>query len=99
MFVEVPSVPKACSYSSKPIRAGDTAGKISTSFVFSFIPPDQIAVGSPEVYVGVLVVLALVFLLFPSIIYAVRKPSWKGDDPDFAPFTWEASAADPSKGK
>ena len=70
-----------------------------TAVVFSFIPPDQIAVGSPEVYVGVLVVLALVFLLFPSIIYAVRKPSWKGDDPDFAPFTWEASAANPSKGK
>ncbi len=70
-----------------------------TAFVFSFIPPDQISVGSPEVYVGVLVVLALVFLLFPSIIYAVRKPSWKGDDPDFAPFTWEASAADRSKGK
>ncbi|EKT60978.1 putative glutamine/gamma-aminobutyrate antiporter GadC [Providencia sneebia] len=63
-----------------------------TAFIFSFIPPDQISVGSPEIYFGVLVILTLIFWLFPSIIYAVRKPSWKGDDPDFAPFTWETQA-------
>lgn len=70
-----------------------------TAFVFSFIPPDQISVGSPELYIGLLIVLALVFLVIPSFIYAVRKPSWKGVDPDFAPFTWEAQAVPQSKGK
>lgn len=63
-----------------------------TAFVFSFIPPDQISVGSPGLYVGLLVVLAGMFLVIPSLIYAVRKPSWKGADPDFAPFTWETKA-------
>ncbi|BCP55551.1 amino acid transporter [Kaistia sp. 32K] len=69
-----------------------------TAFVFSFIPPDQISVGSPAIYVGLLVVLAGAFLVIPSLIYAVRKPSWKGVDPDFAPFTWEAQAVPQAKG-
>ncbi|MFI5409503.1 putative glutamine/gamma-aminobutyrate antiporter GadC [Kaistia sp. UC242_56] len=70
-----------------------------TAFVFSFIPPDQISVGSPELYVGLLVILAVLFLVIPSLIYAVRKPSWKGADPDFAPFTWETQAVAVEKGK
>ncbi|WP_291961699.1 putative glutamine/gamma-aminobutyrate antiporter GadC [Chelatococcus sp.] len=63
-----------------------------TAFVFSFIPPSQISVGSPELYVGLLIALAVLFFAIPSVIYAVRKPSWKGADPDFAPFSWEAQA-------
>ena len=61
-----------------------------TAFFFSFIPPDQIAVGSPELYVGLLVVLTVIFVSVPFFIYKARKPHWK--DPsvtDFAPFTWE----------
>lgn len=61
-----------------------------TAFIFSFIPPSQIAVGSPEAYVGILVVLTVIFTAVPFVIYKARKPHWK--DPavtDFAPFTWE----------
>lgn len=56
------------------------------AFVFSFIPPGQIAVGSPVVYVALLVLGTLVFAGIPFIIYAVRKPSWKREDVDFEPF-------------
>ncbi|WP_406734196.1 amino acid permease [Vibrio scophthalmi] len=61
-----------------------------TAFLFSFIPPSQIAVGSPEAYVGILVALTVIFTAVPFVIYKARKPHWK--DPavtDFAPFTWE----------
>ncbi|HIF9209668.1 amino acid transporter [Photobacterium damselae subsp. damselae] len=61
-----------------------------TAFLFSFIPPSQISVGSPAEYVGFLVVLTVVFVSVPLFIYKARKPHWK--DPavtDFAPFTWE----------
>ncbi|HOA85996.1 MAG TPA: amino acid permease [Microbacteriaceae bacterium] len=59
------------------------------AYVFSFIPPDQINVGSPVVYVVVLVALAVVFYAIPNVIYQFRKPSWDANDPDFAPFTWQ----------
>ncbi|MBQ5665796.1 MAG: amino acid permease, partial [Akkermansia sp.] len=61
------------------------------AFVFSFIPPGQIPVGSPAVYVGILIVGTLVFAGIPLLIYSMRKPSWA--DPDakasFEPFSWE----------
>lgn len=72
-----------------------------TAFGFSFIPPDQINVGSPAVYIGVLVGLALLAYAVPNVIYQLKKPSWSSSDPDFAPFTWQAGqhasapAADP----
>ena len=56
------------------------------AFVFSFIPPGQIAVGSPAVYVLLLVLGTVVFAGIPFIIYAVRKPAWKRADVDFEPF-------------
>ena len=56
------------------------------AFVFSFIPPGQISVGSPVLYVALLVLGTLVFAGIPFIIYAVRKPSWKREDVDFEPF-------------
>lgn len=62
------------------------------AYVFSFIPPEQINVGSPVLYVVILVVLALVFYAIPNIIFQVKKPTWKSNDPDFAPFTWEGSS-------
>lgn len=60
-----------------------------TAFLFSFIPPAQIAVGSPEVYVGALIGLTVLFVLLPFVIYQIRKPGWRDPDSDFAPFTWE----------
>ncbi|WP_230660929.1 putative glutamine/gamma-aminobutyrate antiporter GadC [Psychrobacter sp. I-STPA10] len=59
------------------------------AFVFSFIPPSQIKVGSPEMYVGILVGLTVFFVVIPFIIYAMKKADWKDPQADFAPFTWE----------
>ena len=62
-----------------------------TAFCFSFIPPGQIAVGSPAVYVGILIVGAIIFVGIPMVIYSMRKPNWA--DPqakaEFEPFGWE----------
>lgn len=61
------------------------------AFLFSFIPPGQIPVGSPVVYVGILIVGTIVFVGIPFLIYAMRKPTWA--DPaavaEFEPFSWE----------
>ncbi|MEJ2895744.1 putative glutamine/gamma-aminobutyrate antiporter GadC [Bordetella avium] len=59
------------------------------ALIFSFIPPDQISVGSPATYVGILVVLAVICVICPFIIYALKKDDWRSPDSDFAPFTWE----------
>lgn len=63
------------------------------AYIFSFIPPSQINVGSPVLYIAILVGAAVLAYAIPNIIYQVRKPSWKANDPDFAPFTWEKSGA------
>ncbi|MBR3696158.1 MAG: hypothetical protein IKL98_07945 [Akkermansia sp.] len=61
------------------------------AFFFSFIPPGQIPVGSPAVYIGILIVGALIFVAIPMVIYSMRKPDWA--DPrakaEFEPFGWE----------
>lgn len=62
------------------------------AFVVSFIPPDQISVGSPVLYVGILVVLTAGFLGIGFWIYAVRNPKWKDPNSDMDPFTWEVDA-------
>lgn len=63
------------------------------AFLFSFIPPSQISVGSPSMYVGILIGLTLFFCALPFFIYWMRKPAWRAPDSDFAPFTWQAAAA------
>jgi putative glutamate/gamma-aminobutyrate antiporter len=62
---------------------------------FSFIPPGQIKVGSPALYVGLLVVLTVIFVAVPFVVYHVRKDSWRDPKSDFAPFTWEAEGHEP----
>lgn len=67
-----------------------------TAFVFSFIPPAQVAVGSPTIFVSILIILAAIFVAIPFAIFRARKPHWK--DPqinDFAPFTWELENTHP----
>ncbi|MBP3036241.1 amino acid permease [Arthrobacter sp. zg-ZUI100] len=59
------------------------------AFIFSFIPPDQISVGSPALYVGILAGGAAFFFILPLVIYALRKPHWRDPANSFAPFTWE----------
>ena len=61
----------------------------SIALIFSFIPPDQIKVGSPQMYVGLLIVLMIIFCAIPFIIYHNKKDHWKDEDAEFAPFTWE----------
>lgn len=58
------------------------------SFTLSFIPPSQIAIGSPAVYMSFLIGGNVLFLAIPLLIYALRKPEWKTSDgaADFAPF-------------
>lgn len=65
------------------------------AFVFSFIPPSQISVGSPTMYVGILVALTVFFVILPFVIYKVRKPYWRDENSGFAPFTWEAEGGHP----
>ena len=59
------------------------------AFVLSFIPPSQIAVGSNAVWYTVLIIGAIVFVVIPYIIYAMRKPSWKAPDANIEKFEWE----------
>lgn len=66
------------------------------AFTLSFIPPDQIPVGSPVLYVGILVVLASISIAIPFIVFALRKPHWVDPNSEFAPFTWEVENTKPS---
>nr|WP_102867346.1 putative glutamine/gamma-aminobutyrate antiporter GadC [Pseudovibrio exalbescens] len=61
------------------------------AYGLSFLPPAQIAVGSPAAWVGLLLLGNVVFVAMPFIIYAMRKPNWKmeTDDDALEPFTWQ----------
>ena len=59
------------------------------AFVLSFIPPGQIATGSNTVWYSGLIVGCVVMVGIPYIIFAMRKPSWKDPNAEFAPFHWE----------
>ena len=62
------------------------------AFVLSFIPPGQIATGSSTVWYSVLIIGCIVVVCVPFVIYAMRKPSWKDPDAEFAPFHWQKDA-------
>ena len=59
------------------------------AFVLSFIPPGQIATGSNTVWYTVLIAGCVVMVVIPLVIYALRKPSWRDPNAEFAPFHWE----------
>ena len=59
------------------------------AFVLSFVPPGQIATGSNKVWYSVLIIGCVVVVAIPYIIYAMRKPSWRDPNAEFAPFHWE----------
>lgn len=65
------------------------------ALIFSFIPPSQIPVGNPAIYVGILITLTIVFCIIPFIIYKNKKDHWKDPNSDFAPFTWEIEGVHP----
>ncbi|MEO9162040.1 MAG: APC family permease, partial [Casimicrobiaceae bacterium] len=46
------------------------------SFLVAFFPPDQLPVGSPMLYVSLVVIGTVVFCGMPLIIHQMRKPEW-----------------------
>ena len=64
-------------------------GFLSSLFAFalSFIPPNQIYVGSRKIWFTILIIGAVTFIVTPFVIYANRKESWKNNDEEFEPFS------------
>lgn len=62
------------------------------AFILSFVPPSQIATGSNKVWYSVLIIGCVVVVIVPFIIYAMRKPSWRDPQAEFAPFHWEENS-------
>lgn len=59
------------------------------ALLLSFLPPSQIATGSPVVYIGILVLGVAIFVALPLVVYRLRKPSWRNPDAHFYPFDWQ----------
>lgn len=47
------------------------------AFVVSFVPPSQLPIGNPQLYVGLVAGGFIVFCGLPLLIQAMKKPSWK----------------------
>lgn len=71
-------------------------GSLIAGFL-SFLPPPQIATGSPEIYVGLLLASTLLELAIPFAIFAFHKKSWKAADSDFEPFDWQVEGRRPGQ--
>lgn len=67
------------------------------ALVLSFLPPSQIATGSPVVYVGIIVAGVALFVAIPLIVYSSRKPSWRNPDVHFYPFDWQIEGRRPDQ--
>ena len=67
------------------------------AMVLSFIPPSQIATGSPVVYVSVIAIGVAIFVALPLVIYKNRKPSWRNPDAHFYPFDWQIEGRRPDQ--
>lgn len=65
------------------------------ALVLSFLPPKQISVGSPVVYVGIIAVGVAVFVAIPLVVYSMRKPTWRNPDTHFYPFDWQIEHRSP----
>jgi len=72
-------------------------GGALAALLLSYIPPSQIATGSPVMYVGIIIVGVLVFVAAPLVVYALRKPSWRNPDAHFYPFDWQIEDRKPSQ--
>jgi amino acid transporter len=58
------------------LTAGIGFAGVLFSFVVSFFPPDQLPVGSPWLYTGLVVLGIIVFAGIPLIIHHVRTSDW-----------------------
>lgn len=67
------------------------------AIALSFIPPSQIATGSPVVYVSIIAIGVAIFVALPLVIYKHRKPSWRNPDAHFYPFDWQIEGREPGE--
>jgi putative glutamate/gamma-aminobutyrate antiporter len=58
------------------VTAGVGLVGVIFSFIVSFFPPDQLPVGSPALYVGLVVLGIVLFGGIPLIIHHVRRGTW-----------------------
>lgn len=57
------------------------------AFLFSFIPPAQIAIGNSYTFVSALILLTLIFIFIPHFIFNHRKSTWLDPLSNFAPLS------------
>ncbi len=67
------------------------------ALLLSYLPPSQIATGSPIVYIGILIAGVLAFVILPLWIYSKRKPDWRNPSAHFYPFDWQIEGRKPSE--
>ncbi|MCM1520988.1 MAG: amino acid permease [Lachnoclostridium sp.] len=67
------------------------------ALVLSFLPPSQIATGSPVVYISIIAIGVAIFVALPLVIYSKRKPSWRNPDAHFYPFDWQIEGRKPDE--
>jgi putative glutamate/gamma-aminobutyrate antiporter len=56
--------------------AGIGFAAVTFAFIVSFFPPSQLPIGSPALYVGLVVAGLVIFIGAPLIINGMKKPSW-----------------------
>lgn len=61
------------------------------AFIFSFFPPNQIAMGSNGVWFTVLIGGTVLFVVLPFVILKFKKASWDSLGTEFVPFHWDNS--------
>lgn len=59
------------------------------AFILSFVKPGSMTGISSGMWFSVLIIGALIVVVTPFIIYAMRKPSWKDPNSQIEPFHWE----------
>ncbi|MEV4889003.1 amino acid permease [Nonomuraea sp. NPDC055795] len=68
---------------------------VAFAFVLAFVPPSQLPIGSPALYVGLVAAGAIIFTGAPLVIERLAKPSWKPHTTDTTPTDQSADHHDP----
>jgi amino acid transporter len=64
---------------ARPFKVpGGTVGfaGVLFSFLVAFFPPDQLPVGSPSLYVGIVAGGTVIFCSIPLVLHAMRQADW-----------------------
>jgi glutamate:GABA antiporter len=67
------------------VAAGVGFVGVSFSFLVAFFPPDQLPVGSPVLYVSLVIIGTVLFCGIPLVLHAVRQPNWAKGLPALQP--------------